>query len=718
MAAESAFVAIPLGHEQPPTPRNTASKGCRELLVLVAITAVLLLCQIHQNVLFVDRKQDSSTPQAIKWEEAEVIKIDRIYTGNQDKTAPFAHYSEDYDDNDDGIISPHRAGHKMNRVVDPVTSSEHPSRKVVTLTDDTFDSFTHDHDVVFVAFIVPCTLCSVTKRLEETWTKFASQAPTEMVVAKVDCEESTDTCRNQVIQGLRTLRLYQYGSFEDYSNNVEPTVNQLVEFSKTRLHPSPTPLVTLTDETFDSYIQEHDVIFVDFYAPWCAWSQRLLPTWDKFASKASKLPMFVAKVDCVEHAETCRNQKVMAFPTLRWYQNGVPIAPDYKMERTVDALIKFSKIRLNMILDDSTEDTVRVDSSISDQEVSSKSKDDDSIFDNASEEEDSVDDDSTEDTISDSLSDQEVSRSESEDDDEGDLSAVTFYPSPPNDYSREAIEEYPQHSKDVIISPPKLPDSIDEWSDEEEASEEEEEEEDRDLSANSFQQSPSNDYPREADQDSQEDSKDSIRLNQGRPCKDPGNKAIFESSYSASLTNVNFQDYLKENSLVFVDFYAPWCIWSQRLAPTWNDFALSMHHTQPTIRVAQVDCVAYADLCHQQGILAFPTLRLYRQGTAITPDYKLDRTVSAFTSYVTKYIVESMPRAQESIEASDYDSIEDSEDSIEDLEVPERIVVPNHMKPVESSAADKETREDYELEDYVEEEDFGVQLPRWVTTLW
>lgn len=60
------------------------------------------------------------------------------------------------------------------------------------------------------------------------------------------------------------------------------------------------------------------------------------------------MPVGVGKVDCMGEADLCREARVLAFPTLRWYQRGKPIAPDYKMDRTVAALVGFAERKLNM----------------------------------------------------------------------------------------------------------------------------------------------------------------------------------------------------------------------------------------------------------------------------------------------------------------------------------------------------------------------------------
>lgn len=106
----------------------------------------------------------------------------------------------------------------------------------------------------------------------------------------------------------------------------------------------------LTEANFQGWLDEHEMAFVDLFAPWCVWCQRLAPTWEKFAQEVKKLemPVGVGKIDCMEQANLCRTQKVMAFPTLRWYHNGEPMSPDYKMDRTVQALTGYARRKLEM----------------------------------------------------------------------------------------------------------------------------------------------------------------------------------------------------------------------------------------------------------------------------------------------------------------------------------------------------------------------------------
>jgi len=87
---------------------------------------------------------------------------------------------------------------------------------------------------------------------------------------------------------------------------------------------------------------QHDVI-VNFYAPWCPWSQRLAPTWQAFGERLQgSASVLVAKFDGT--ANEVAGLVLQAYPTvalyravdnqIRYYRAGV---------RTVDAFLNFLK---------------------------------------------------------------------------------------------------------------------------------------------------------------------------------------------------------------------------------------------------------------------------------------------------------------------------------------------------------------------------------------
>mmetsp|Transcript_24795 Transcript_24795/g.38949 ORF Transcript_24795/g.38949 Transcript_24795/m.38949 type:complete len:477 (-) Transcript_24795:194-1624(-) len=114
---------------------------------------------------------------------------------------------------------------------------------------------------------------------------------------------------------------------------------------------------------------------------------------------------------------------------------------------------------------------------------------------------------------------------------------------------------------------------------------------------------------------------------------------ISEGFLSAvDLTSDNIEDFHSKNDLVFIDYFAPWCVWCQRLAPTWEQFAQVANWQHLDVGIGKVDCVAHGDLCKEERIMAFPTLRWYQEGKAVMPDYEGDRTVGSFLEFVKKKI--------------------------------------------------------------------------------
>lgn len=99
------------------------------------------------------------------------------------------------------------------------------------------------------------------------------------------------------------------------------------------------------------------------------------------------------------------------------------------------------------------------------------------------------------------------------------------------------------------------------------------------------------------------------------------------------LDESSFEPFLREHHYVAVDYYAPWCIWCQRLEPVWTRVAKtlpSLHYGQ-RMRVASVNCQDHPNLCMKQFIRAYPTILFYKDGDVSPVEmYFGDRTVEAF----------------------------------------------------------------------------------------
>ena len=97
-----------------------------------------------------------------------------------------------------------------------------------------------------------------------------------------------------------------------------------------------------------------------------------------------------------------------------------------------------------------------------------------------------------------------------------------------------------------------------------------------------------------------------------------------EASDVISLTPDTFQLAIEKESLILVEFFAPWydllsqysdaqfnkydrCGHCKALAPHYEEAATTLK--EKNIKLAKVDCVENADLCQQQGVQGYPYVR-------------------------------------------------------------------------------------------------------------
>jgi thiol-disulfide isomerase/thioredoxin len=127
--------------------------------------------------------------------------------------------------------------------------------------------------------------------------------------------------------------------------------------------------------------------------------------------------------------------------------------------------------------------------------------------------------------------------------------------------------------------------------------------------------------------------------------------------------------------LLLVNFYAPWCPWSQRLQPVWEAAARTLHGKYPTlvdgrILLAKVDCTKEVDLCREAQVQGFPSIRVFRGGSDLVTNpgmlgaaggssehatYVGDRTVESLVAFAEHML--PLPSAQiAALPAGHYDA--------------------------------------------------------------
>eukprot|EP00736_Rhodelphis_marinus_P007490 Rmarinus@m.8495 len=145
----------------------------------------------------------------------------------------------------------------------------------------------------------------------------------------------------------------------------------------------------------------------------------------------------------------------------------------------------------------------------------------------------------------------------------------------------------------------------------------------------------------------------------GRPLKDlPAPKyghSEHKPNEDMSLTivgNGNFKEAGKNNMVLLTNYYAPWCPWSKKLHPEWEHAAgiLAEKYSAEEVKLAKVDCTHKNNkqLCLDQHIQAFPSVRVYREGVDTKShgdhhhheSYFGDRTADAIVAFVDKVIAE------------------------------------------------------------------------------
>ncbi|PQQ08244.1 protein disulfide-isomerase 5-3 [Prunus yedoensis var. nudiflora] len=130
--------------------------------------------------------------------------------------------------------------------------------------------------------------------------------------------------------------------------------------------------VSLTARTFEKFTHQHPILVVNFYAPWCYWSNRLKPSWEKAAkiirercfilkvilfssrfydfSSGTKIDgrILLAKVDCTEEGDLCKRNHIQGYPSIRIFRKGSDVRDDhghhdhesYYGDRDTDSLVK------------------------------------------------------------------------------------------------------------------------------------------------------------------------------------------------------------------------------------------------------------------------------------------------------------------------------------------------------------------------------------------
>jgi len=100
------------------------------------------------------------------------------------------------------------------------------------------------------------------------------------------------------------------------------------------------------------------------------------------------------------------------------------------------------------------------------------------------------------------------------------------------------------------------------------------------------------------------------------------------------LGNDNFQAAIDANSLILVEFYAPWCGHCKKLAPEYAAAATKLAEKDSPVKLAKVDATEHKELGTKFGVKGYPTLKFFKNGVA--QDYAGGRTTDTIIQWLDK----------------------------------------------------------------------------------
>jgi protein disulfide-isomerase A1 len=100
------------------------------------------------------------------------------------------------------------------------------------------------------------------------------------------------------------------------------------------------------------------------------------------------------------------------------------------------------------------------------------------------------------------------------------------------------------------------------------------------------------------------------------------------------LTDANFDEVLKENERVLVEFYAPWCGHCKKLAPEYVKAAESLKEQGVNVKLAKVDATEEKELGSRFEVKGFPTLKWFVNGEPT--EFNGGRTADEIVNWIVK----------------------------------------------------------------------------------
>ena len=103
------------------------------------------------------------------------------------------------------------------------------------------------------------------------------------------------------------------------------------------------------------------------------------------------------------------------------------------------------------------------------------------------------------------------------------------------------------------------------------------------------------------------------------------------------LTDGNYEEMIRNNSVVMLEFYAPWCGHCKELAPEYEKMAKDVKEKKKNFIIAKLDATANPKAASKFGVRGYPTLKLFINGSPL--DYDGDRKADPILAFIEKKVL-------------------------------------------------------------------------------
>ncbi|XP_050723145.1 dnaJ homolog subfamily C member 10-like [Eriocheir sinensis] len=200
------------------------------------------------------------------------------------------------------------------------------------LTPQKFPKVLNDGSTWFVDFYAPW--CPPCMKLLPEFRKASKLVSTPINFGSIDCTLHQDLCSKFNIHQYPTTILYNQSVPHQYYGY--HTAAEIVDFIKDTLNPVVVELDSSKFEKLISKKPQGEIWVVDYFAGWCGPCQDMAPAYRKFARMMIDHPfVHVASIDCAQHSDVCRQQKINSYPSIKLYPAsgfGVQAAVQYNWQ--------------------------------------------------------------------------------------------------------------------------------------------------------------------------------------------------------------------------------------------------------------------------------------------------------------------------------------------------------------------------------------------------